>query len=154
MLCCIGARESVPTYLTLIPIAAGIAIASGGEPLFNIIGFSACLLATSCRALKSVVQVGKQQAHSSSTTAVVLHSRYESWAAGCQDSPPPAQPHKHSSGSASGSRWLTPVRVAQLYMSCTGLAGRIGPSGLSGCQCRLAYCCLKLLAAFALIVVD
>eukprot|EP00879_Flechtneria_rotunda_P011519 GHRR01012033.1.p2 GENE.GHRR01012033.1~~GHRR01012033.1.p2 ORF type:complete len:147 (+),score=32.79 GHRR01012033.1:900-1340(+) len=52
-----GARESGPTYLTLLPIAGGVVIASGGEPLFNLLGFSACLLATSGRALKSVVQV-------------------------------------------------------------------------------------------------
>eukprot|EP00878_Enallax_costatus_P016147 GHUV01016936.1.p1 GENE.GHUV01016936.1~~GHUV01016936.1.p1 ORF type:complete len:206 (+),score=54.76 GHUV01016936.1:354-971(+) len=52
-----GARESGLTYLTLVPIAGGVVIASGGEPLFNLIGFSACLLATSGRALKSVVQV-------------------------------------------------------------------------------------------------
>eukprot|EP00878_Enallax_costatus_P002997 GHUV01003194.1.p1 GENE.GHUV01003194.1~~GHUV01003194.1.p1 ORF type:complete len:364 (+),score=98.02 GHUV01003194.1:354-1445(+) len=51
-----GARESGLTYLTLVPIAGGVVIASGGEPLFNLIGFSACLLATSGRALKSVVQ--------------------------------------------------------------------------------------------------
>jgi len=50
-------RENWLTYLTLIPIAGGVVIASGGEPLFNIIGFTACLLATSGRALKTVVQV-------------------------------------------------------------------------------------------------
>jgi drug/metabolite transporter (DMT)-like permease len=51
-----GARESGITYLTLVPIAGGVVVASGGEPLFNLLGFSACLLATSGRALKSVVQ--------------------------------------------------------------------------------------------------
>eukprot|EP00775_Hariotina_reticulata_P001274 gene1274-1614_t len=49
-------RENWLTYLTLIPIAGGVVVASGGEPLFNIIGFTACLLATSGRALKTVVQ--------------------------------------------------------------------------------------------------
>lgn len=51
-----GSRESKSTYLTLVPIAGGVVLASGGEPLFNAIGFTACLLATSGRALKSVVQ--------------------------------------------------------------------------------------------------
>jgi drug/metabolite transporter (DMT)-like permease len=47
----------VLTYATLIPIAGGVVIASGGEPLFNLLGFTACIIATCCRALKSVVQV-------------------------------------------------------------------------------------------------
>jgi hypothetical protein len=54
---CAGNREAGITYLTLIPIAGGVVIASGGEPLFHLLGFVACLLATSGRALKSVVQV-------------------------------------------------------------------------------------------------
>lgn len=52
-----GSRESVLTYFTLLPIAGGVVIASGGEPLFNLLGFMACIIATCCRALKSVVQV-------------------------------------------------------------------------------------------------
>lgn len=52
-----GVRESVLTYFTLVPIAGGVVIASGGEPLFNLLGFMACIIATCCRALKSVVQV-------------------------------------------------------------------------------------------------
>ncbi|KAF8071001.1 sugar phosphate/phosphate translocator [Scenedesmus sp. PABB004] len=51
-----GHKEAGLTYLTLVPIAGGVVIASGGEPLFNLLGFTACLLATSGRALKSVVQ--------------------------------------------------------------------------------------------------
>ncbi|KAF6256719.1 plastidic phosphate translocator-like protein 2 [Scenedesmus sp. NREL 46B-D3] len=51
-----GNREAGITYLTLLPIAGGVVIASGGEPLFHLLGFVACLLATSGRALKSVVQ--------------------------------------------------------------------------------------------------
>lgn len=43
--------------MSLIPVALGVVIASGGEPSFNIIGFSTCLLAVAGRALKSVVQV-------------------------------------------------------------------------------------------------
>lgn len=61
--CCVsvsaaGMRETALTYLTLVPIAGGVVIASGGEPLFNLFGFTACIIATCCRALKSVVQVG------------------------------------------------------------------------------------------------
>lgn len=37
-------------------MVAGVIIATGGEPLFNVIGFTACLIATAGRALKSVVQ--------------------------------------------------------------------------------------------------
>ncbi len=44
------------TYLTLIPIMGGIAIASGGEPLFHLLGFILCMSATAGRALKTVVQ--------------------------------------------------------------------------------------------------
>lgn len=58
--CAAGVQESTFTYLTLVPIAGGVAIASGGEPLFNLLGFMACIIATCCRALKSVVQVRGQ----------------------------------------------------------------------------------------------
>lgn len=58
---CAGNREAGITYLTLLPIAGGVVIASGGEPLFHLLGFVACLLATSGRALKSVVQVGRKR---------------------------------------------------------------------------------------------
>ncbi|KAI8470787.1 MAG: triose-phosphate transporter family-domain-containing protein [Monoraphidium minutum] len=51
-----GAPESRGTYLTLLPIVAGVAISSGGEPGFHAAGFAACLLATAGRALKGVVQ--------------------------------------------------------------------------------------------------
>ena len=37
---------------------AGIIVATGGEPLFHIIGFLAALSATCGRAFKSVLQVG------------------------------------------------------------------------------------------------
>ncbi len=53
---CMGTRESFVTYLTLIPIMGGIAIASGGEPLFHLVGFVFCMMATAGRALKSVSQ--------------------------------------------------------------------------------------------------
>lgn len=52
-----GIRENGITYATLLPIAGGVVIASGGEPAFSVIGFTSCLLATAGRALKSVVQV-------------------------------------------------------------------------------------------------
>jgi len=58
-----GVRESVLTYFTLVPIAGGVVIASGGEPLFNLLGFMACIIATCCRALKSVVQVRALTCH-------------------------------------------------------------------------------------------
>jgi hypothetical protein len=58
-MCYSGQKETMITYSTLLPIAGGVVIASGGEPLFNIIGFAACLLATAGRALKSVVQVSR-----------------------------------------------------------------------------------------------
>lgn len=51
-----GARERFLTYATLLPITCGIIIASGAEPIFHVFGFTACLVATATRALKSVVQ--------------------------------------------------------------------------------------------------
>jgi hypothetical protein len=60
-----GTREAGITYLTLIPIAGGVVVASGGEPLFHLLGFVACLLATSGRALKSVVQVSTAEERAS-----------------------------------------------------------------------------------------
>lgn len=49
-------RESLLVYLTLIPIMGGIVIASGGEPLFHMMGFTFCMMSTAGRALKSVIQ--------------------------------------------------------------------------------------------------
>ncbi|KAL4435609.1 hypothetical protein ABPG77_002572 [Micractinium sp. CCAP 211/92] len=48
--------ETARTYLSLIPVVVGIIIASNAEPLFDLLGFAACLTATSTRALKSVIQ--------------------------------------------------------------------------------------------------
>ncbi|XP_011076749.1 probable sugar phosphate/phosphate translocator At3g11320 [Sesamum indicum] len=48
--------ESWLTYVTLIPVVAGVIIASGGEPSFHLFGFIMCLGATAARALKSVGQ--------------------------------------------------------------------------------------------------
>ena len=51
-----GQREVPLTYASLIPIMLGVIVASGGEPAFNVIGFTCCLAATALRALKSVLQ--------------------------------------------------------------------------------------------------
>lgn len=52
----LGHRETTPVYLSLIPVIIGIVIASGAEPMFNLVGFLAALTATAGRALKSVLQ--------------------------------------------------------------------------------------------------
>ncbi|KAJ8769250.1 hypothetical protein K2173_001840 [Erythroxylum novogranatense] len=49
-------REAWVTYVTLIPVVAGVIIASGGEPSFHLFGFIMCIGATAARALKSVLQ--------------------------------------------------------------------------------------------------
>ncbi len=40
------------TYLSLLPVVGGIALASGGEPLFNVIGLLLQLLACFSRSFK------------------------------------------------------------------------------------------------------
>uniref|UniRef100_A0A0D6R1P7 Sugar phosphate transporter domain-containing protein n=1 Tax=Araucaria cunninghamii TaxID=56994 RepID=A0A0D6R1P7_ARACU len=49
-------REAWVTYATLVPVVAGVVIASGGEPSFHLYGFIMCISATAARALKSVLQ--------------------------------------------------------------------------------------------------
>ncbi|XP_072979987.1 probable sugar phosphate/phosphate translocator At3g11320 [Typha angustifolia] len=49
-------REGWITYLTLVPVVAGVMIASGGEPSFHLFGFLMCIGATAARALKTVLQ--------------------------------------------------------------------------------------------------
>ncbi|PRQ43032.1 putative sugar phosphate transporter domain-containing protein [Rosa chinensis] len=49
-------REEWVTYSTLIPVVAGVIIASGGEPSFQLFGFIMCVTATAARAFKSVLQ--------------------------------------------------------------------------------------------------
>ncbi|KAI4385672.1 hypothetical protein MLD38_003669 [Melastoma candidum] len=49
-------REAWITYFTLLPVVAGVVIASGGEPSFHLFGFIMCISATAARALKSVLQ--------------------------------------------------------------------------------------------------
>lgn len=49
-------REAWVTYAALIPVVAGVVIASGGEPDFHLFGFIMCISATAARAFKSVLQ--------------------------------------------------------------------------------------------------
>ncbi|KAI4300814.1 hypothetical protein L6164_034148 [Bauhinia variegata] len=49
-------REAWVTYAALVPVVAGVVIASGGEPGFHLFGFIMCLSATAARAFKSVLQ--------------------------------------------------------------------------------------------------
>eukprot|EP00884_Botryococcus_braunii_P000252 jgi/Botrbrau1/10227/Bobra.0362s0017.1 len=49
-------QETAGVYLTLVPVVAGIVIATGFEPSFNLIGFSLAVFSTASRALKSVLQ--------------------------------------------------------------------------------------------------
>ncbi|KAL6615064.1 hypothetical protein ACP70R_037334 [Stipagrostis hirtigluma subsp. patula] len=44
------------TYAALLPIVAGVVIATGGEPSFHLFGFITCVGATAGRALKTVLQ--------------------------------------------------------------------------------------------------
>lgn len=48
--------ETVCTYLTLIPVVAGMVIAARGEPSFQMIGFLLSLTSTVARGLKAVLQ--------------------------------------------------------------------------------------------------
>ncbi|GAV65492.1 TPT domain-containing protein [Cephalotus follicularis] len=49
-------REAWLTYATLVPVVAGVIVASGGEPSFHLFGFIMCVSATAARAFKSVLQ--------------------------------------------------------------------------------------------------
>ncbi|KAK2985806.1 hypothetical protein RJ640_019302 [Escallonia rubra] len=49
-------REAWVTYGALVPVVAGVVIASGGEPSFHLYGFIMCISATAARAFKSVLQ--------------------------------------------------------------------------------------------------
>ncbi|GFS36941.1 nucleotide-sugar transporter family protein [Actinidia rufa] len=49
-------REAWLTYGALVPVVAGVVIASGGEPNFHLFGFIMCISATAARAFKSVLQ--------------------------------------------------------------------------------------------------
>ncbi|XP_068659932.1 UDP-URONIC ACID TRANSPORTER 1-like [Aristolochia californica] len=49
-------REAWATYAALIPVVAGVVIASGGEPSFHLFGFIMCISATAARAFKTVLQ--------------------------------------------------------------------------------------------------
>uniref|UniRef100_A0A0D9WC72 Sugar phosphate transporter domain-containing protein n=1 Tax=Leersia perrieri TaxID=77586 RepID=A0A0D9WC72_9ORYZ len=49
-------REAFATYAALVPVVAGVVIATGGEPSFHLFGFIMCVGATAARALKTVLQ--------------------------------------------------------------------------------------------------
>ncbi|KAI5391938.1 probable sugar phosphate/phosphate translocator At3g11320 [Lathyrus oleraceus] len=49
-------REAWVTYCTLLPVVAGVIIASGSEPSFHLFGFIICVASTAARAFKSVLQ--------------------------------------------------------------------------------------------------
>uniref|UniRef100_A0A0A9FH30 Sugar phosphate transporter domain-containing protein n=1 Tax=Arundo donax TaxID=35708 RepID=A0A0A9FH30_ARUDO len=49
-------REACATYAALVPVVAGVVIATGGEPSFHLFGFIMCVGATAGRALKTVLQ--------------------------------------------------------------------------------------------------
>ncbi|KAK7256859.1 hypothetical protein RIF29_30399 [Crotalaria pallida] len=49
-------REAWDTYSTLVPVVAGVIIASRGEPSFHLLGFLLCVSSTAARAFKSVLQ--------------------------------------------------------------------------------------------------
>ncbi|KAK7267082.1 hypothetical protein RIF29_19746 [Crotalaria pallida] len=49
-------REAWDTYCTLVPVVAGVIIASRGEPSFHLLGFLLCVSSTAARAFKSVLQ--------------------------------------------------------------------------------------------------
>ncbi|KAL6624325.1 hypothetical protein ACP70R_031646 [Stipagrostis hirtigluma subsp. patula] len=49
-------REACATYAALLPVVAGVVIATGGEPSFHLFGFIMCVGATAGRALKTVLQ--------------------------------------------------------------------------------------------------
>ncbi|KAK2379034.1 putative sugar phosphate/phosphate translocator [Trifolium repens] len=49
-------REAWVTYGTLLPVVAGVIIASGSEPSFHLFGFIICVSSTAARAFKSVLQ--------------------------------------------------------------------------------------------------
>mmetsp|Transcript_8266 Transcript_8266/g.24668 ORF Transcript_8266/g.24668 Transcript_8266/m.24668 type:complete len:371 (+) Transcript_8266:716-1828(+) len=49
-------REAWVVYAALLPVVVGIVIATGAEPSFQLTGFTAAVIATAMRALKSVLQ--------------------------------------------------------------------------------------------------
>lgn len=49
-------NQACATYAALVPVVAGVAIATGGEPSFHLFGFVMCVAATVGRALKTVLQ--------------------------------------------------------------------------------------------------
>ena len=68
-----GKRESMATYLALVPVVLGIVVASGFEPSFNMLGFIICVLATALRGFKSVLQVCPQRASCTINLALEMY---------------------------------------------------------------------------------
>ena len=78
----LGKVEKALTYFTLIPVMAGIVLATGFEPSFHSLGFFAAIGACGARAFKAVLQVGLSgiQHHASGMYAhhqVTLSVKYQ-----------------------------------------------------------------------------
>ena len=56
----LGTVEKAVTYISLIPVMAGIVLATGFEPSFNTFGFLAATGACCARAFKAVLQVSSK----------------------------------------------------------------------------------------------
>lgn len=59
----LGTVERGTTLLTLVPVMAGIMLATGYEPSYNAVGFAASIAAAAARALKAVLQVWAHRLH-------------------------------------------------------------------------------------------
>ena len=57
----LGTVEKAVTYISLIPVMAGIVLATGFEPSFNSLGFFAAMGACCARAFKAVLQVSSRR---------------------------------------------------------------------------------------------
>ena len=66
-------KESLATYSALVPVVAGIVLATGFEPSYNAVGFSAAMAATAARAVKAIIQV-------LACSTVYLQPRPRDWA--------------------------------------------------------------------------
>jgi drug/metabolite transporter (DMT)-like permease len=60
-------RERWPVYAALVPVMAGLVIATGAEPSFHVVGFAATVGATVLRALKTVIQVRELRSSTASS---------------------------------------------------------------------------------------
>lgn len=64
-------RERWAVYAALVPVMAGLVIATGAEPSFHVVGFAATLSATVLRALKTVIQVSSGELSLNAMTVAV-----------------------------------------------------------------------------------